>query len=113
MEWTVEADQKLTELHAKRVSPAFIASWMRWPAPAVRARLVDLGLVKPLSQRAAATIAAATKPRSQLAAHAVEALADAIDEDQDLRTSPGCPRGHLVSEARIAALYRRAGCSYR
>jgi len=35
------------------------------------------------------------------------------DEDGDLRASRGCPRGHLVSEAKIAALYRSAGADYR
>jgi hypothetical protein len=113
MEWTMEADQRLAELHAKRVSPAFIASWMRWPAPAVRSRLVELGLVKPLSQRGAAITAAATRPRSQATARVVEVLVEAVDDDADLKTSPGCPRGHLMTESKIAALYRRAGCSYR
>jgi len=46
MIWTAQADGQLMELHAKRVSPAFIASWMRWPPAAVRARMVELGLVK-------------------------------------------------------------------
>jgi hypothetical protein len=113
MEWTTETDARLTELHAKRVSPAFIASWMRWPAPSVRARLIELGLNKPLSPRAAAITAAAAQPRSYAASQAVEALAEALDEDADLKTSRGCPRGHLLSEAKIAALYRRVGCGYR
>ena len=113
MEWTTEMDARLRELHAKRVSPAFIASWMHWPAGSVRARLVELGLSKSLSARGAAITAAAAKPRSHAASSAVETLAEAVDEDADLKTAPGCPRGHLVSEARIAALYQRVGCSYR
>ena len=84
MEWTTEADAKLRELHAKRVSPAFIASWMRWPAASVRARLVELGLSKPLSPRGAAMTAAAAKPRSHSASRVVEVLAEAMDADADL-----------------------------
>jgi len=44
---------------------------------------------------------------------AVAALRDELEDEVELKSSPGCPRGHLLSEAKIAALYRRAGADYR
>ena len=121
MEWTPEQDAQLTELFKKRLGIRFISSWTRWPAPAVRMRLVELGLASPLSRRGAALIARApqivaeTAPLRQTVEPAeLEALDDNDDEDEgDLRASRGCPRGHLVSEAKIAALYRSVGRDYR
>jgi hypothetical protein len=111
MEWTLENDAKLTEMFKKRLSTRFIADWMRWPAAAVRTRLVELGLTKPMSSRAAAVVAKAAQP--QATAHrADQAAEDDRDEDDEMRASPGCPRGHLMSESRIAALYSAAGGSY-
>jgi hypothetical protein len=59
MEWTPEKDAQLTELFKKRLGIRFISSWTRWPAPAIRLRLVELGLTSPLSRRGAALVARA------------------------------------------------------
>ena len=114
MSWTSEDDAKLVELHAKRLGVRFISVWLRQPATAVRARLIELGLEKPLSPRASQVIARARRPAA-LTAESEEKALDLSEEDDDgdLRASRGCPRGHLVSEANIAALYRSAGCDYR
>src|SRR6185369_11069380 len=110
MNWTAEQDGQLRVLHAKRVGVAVIGSWMRWPSSAVRARLVELGVAKPLSPRAT-SITQAAKVRKTAAAHpsatprAVEPRRNTLDDEQDLKTNPGCPRGHLLSESQIAALY--------
>jgi hypothetical protein len=121
MEWTPENDAQLTELFKKRLGIRFISSWTRWPAPAIRSRLVELGLASPLSRRGAALVARA--PQAPIASEAApprqmreSAEIDDLDEDEDegdLRASRGCPRGHLVSEAKIAALYRTVGRDYR
>jgi len=122
MNWTAERDGQLKELHAKRVSPAFIASWMRWPPSAVRARLIELGLAKPMSPKAASITAMAkasslaaksATAKASVPLRAIETLRDAFDEEEEIKTKPGCPRGHLLSEAKIAALYRTAGGTYR
>jgi hypothetical protein len=103
-------------MHRKRLSVRFIADWMRWPASAVRLRLVELGLVKPLSSRANTVVARATQPAAPRAPRQITGpiidLAD-DDDDEEMRVRPGCPRGHLVSEAKIAALYSAAGGTYR
>ncbi|HZS85196.1 MAG TPA: hypothetical protein VFA50_20140 [Stellaceae bacterium] len=114
MAWTQEDDAKLSELHAKRLGVRFISVWLRQPAAAVRTRLVELGLEKPLSAKASKVMARAQKPAAG-ATRVEEAENDDLDDDEDgdLRASRGCPRGHLLSEAKIAALYRSAGCDYR
>jgi hypothetical protein len=109
MEWTPENDAKLTEMHAKRLSVRFIADWMRWPAAAVRARLIELGLTKPMTPRASAVVARAAGPVRA----AAEIDLDREDDEDDLRGRPGCPRGHLLPEAKIAELYNSVGGSYR
>src|ERR1700731_2991281 len=111
MEWTDETDGRLRELHAKRVSPTFIANWMRWPAPAVRARLITLGLAKPVPSRSASNTSVAANSLASL--EAAEARDDAFDDQAGLKKLPDCPRGHLLSEVKIAALYRGAGRDYR
>ena len=58
MNWTAEQDGQLRLLHAKRVGVSFIGSWMRWPSSAVRARLVELGVAKPLPPRATSILRA-------------------------------------------------------
>jgi hypothetical protein len=98
-------------MHRKRLSVRFIADWMRWPAPAVRVRLVELGLTQPLSARGSSVVSRATQ--STTIHHAQPATSDDHDEDDELRELPGCPRGHLLSEAKIAALYNAAGQDYR
>ena len=115
MEWTPEKDAQLAEMHKKRLSVRFIADWMRWPAAAVRLRLVELGLVKPLSSRANSVVARAVKPAavSVSSPDAVCVLEIDDDEEEDMRARPGCPRGHLLPEAKIAALYSASGGSYR
>jgi hypothetical protein len=115
MEWTPEKDAQLAEMHKKRLSVRFIADWMRWPAAAVRLRLVELGLVKPLSSKANSVVARAAKPAavSVSSQDAVCLLAIDDDDEEDLRARPGCPRGHLLPEAKIAALYSASGGSYR
>jgi hypothetical protein len=115
MEWTPEKDAQLTEMHRKRLSVRFIADWMRWPAASVRLRLIELGLVKPLSSRASSVVSRASQPSaagsSRQATAPVLELED--DDEEDLRARPGCPRGHLLPEAKIAALYSASGGSYR
>jgi len=117
MDWTPEQDGQLRALHAKRVSMSFIASWMRWPPAAVRARVIELGLAKPRSSEATAIIDAAKAKsiaaKSSAALRAVGTLRDALDEEEDMKAMPGCPRGYLFSETKIAALYRAAGSDYR
>ena len=115
MEWTPEKDAQLAEMHKKRLSVRFIADWMRWPAAAVRLRLVELGLVKPLSSRANSVVARAAKPAAVSLASQDAVCAIEIDDDdeEDMRARPGCPRGHLLPEAKIAALYSASGGSYR
>jgi hypothetical protein len=121
MEWTPEKDAQLTELFNKRLGVRFISSWTRWPAPAIRTRLVELGLASPLSRRSAALVARAPKVATETAPlrqvrelAELEDLEDDEDDDEgDLRASRGCPRGHLLSEAKIAALYRSVGRDYR
>ncbi|MDB5405598.1 MAG: hypothetical protein JWL84_510 [Rhodospirillales bacterium] len=120
MEWTPENDAQLTELFKKRLGIRFISSWTRWPAPAIRLRLVELGLASPLSRRGAALVARAPQAASETAPlrqvrelAELEAMDDDDEDEGDLRASRGCPRGHLVSEAKIAALYRTVGRDYR
>jgi hypothetical protein len=117
MDWTPDQDRQLRELYAKRVSLSFIASWMRWPPSAIRVRMIELGLVKPRSS-AATTIADAAKAKSAVAKapgalRAVATLRDSLDEEEEMKTTPGCPRGHLFSEKKITELYRAAGSDYR
>src|SRR5712664_501530 len=112
MEWTPEKDAQLIEMHRKRLSVRFVADWMRWPAAAVRLRLLELGLTKPLSPRATSVVARAAKPANDSAPQqhrTASPEADDLDDDDDLRGRPGCPRGHLVPEAKIAALYNAVG----
>jgi hypothetical protein len=111
MEWTQSQDLQLTEMHRKRLSVRFIADWMRWPAPAVRLRLVELGLTQPLSARGASVVSRATQ--SPMTHHMQVPVSDDRDEDDELRELPGCPRGHLLPEAKIAALYSGTGQDYR
>jgi hypothetical protein len=111
MEWTPSQDLQLTEMHRKRLSVRFIADWMRWPAPAVRVRLVELGLTQPLSARGASVVSRAVQ--SSPTHHGQVSSNDERDEDDELRELPGCPRGHLLPEAKIAALYNAAGQDYR
>lgn len=115
MVWTAEEDAKLIELHAKRLGVRFISVWLRQPAAAVRARLVELGIEKPLSLRANQVIGRVKKAASitMRSEEAETAELDDDEEDGELRASRGCPRGHLLSEAKIAALYRSAGADYR
>jgi hypothetical protein len=112
MEWTPGQDLQLTEMHRKRLSVRFIADWMHWPAPAVRVRLIELGLTQPLSARASSVVARATTQPNALRQEQPSADADR-DEDDELREVPGCPRGHLLPEAKIAALYSAVGQNYR
>lgn len=114
MVWTAEEDAKLVELHAKRLGVRFISVWLRQPAAAIRARLVELGIEKPLSLRANQVIGR-VKKAAPVTMRSDESEAAELDDDEDgdLRASRGCPRGHLVSEAKIAALYRSAGADYR
>jgi hypothetical protein len=111
MEWTPAQDLQLTEMHRKRLSVRFIADWMRWPAPSVRARLIELGLTQPMSARGASIVSRAAQ--SPATHHAQLPVAEDRDEDDELRELPGCPRGHLLPEAKIAALYNAAGQDYR
>ena len=113
MEWTAELDKSITELHAKRLGNAFIAKWLHLNPSHVRARLVALGLVKPRSSDPASRPAATSKgalaglPDSARTADTAE---DA-DEDDMVRID-GCPRGHLLSERRIASIYQNVGRGY-
>jgi hypothetical protein len=117
MEWTPEQDAQLTEMHRKRLSVRFVADWMRWPAAAVRLRLIELGLVKPLTARGSSVVVRTARPATGNGQprHAATSQAADLDDDDDddLRAQPGCPRGHLIPEAKIAALYSGTGGDYR
>ena len=110
MDWTPEIDARLKEMYAKGVSQGFIACWLRLPRSAVRARLLEFGLVKTRARRT--TPPRPTKPREDQASKPVGSARHAEDDEADIVQLPGCPRGHLMSEGTIAALYRRAGGSY-
>jgi hypothetical protein len=135
MQWTSEQDATLAELHAKHVGNMFIATWMRVNVTDVRARLAALGLSKAkaalslartapevaaMRARMKAAVASATAA-SEIAVEsdALEAagmidgeFGDDLDDEVELVKLPGCPRGYLVSEAHINALYERAGGQY-
>jgi hypothetical protein len=99
MEWSAAQDAELRKLYEKRLSIAFIATWMRREGSDVRQRLQVLGLSK--SKAAAAAAAAAA------------ALIDPDDEpDEDFPSRRGRNKGHLLSDEAIGALYRRAGRNY-
>ena len=67
MQWTPELDKAITDLHAKRLGNAFIAKWLRLNPSHVRARLIELGLLK--SRSAAAARAAAGTQTVAAASH--------------------------------------------
>ncbi len=104
MQWTPELDKAIAELHAKRLGNAFIAKWLRLNPSHVRARLMELGLLKPRSS-AASRCAAGLE-----ASDAAKAAED--DEDDDMITIDGCPRGYLLPERRIASIYQSVGRGY-
>jgi hypothetical protein len=110
MQWTPELDKAISDLHAKRLGNAFIAKWLRLNPSHVRARLMELGLLK--SRSAAAVRAAAT----QTVADASHDLAGpenfGDDADDDMVRLDGCPRGYLVPERRIASIYQTLGRGY-
>ena len=109
MDWTPEIDARLKELHAKGISQGFIACWLRLPRSEVRTRLLEFGLLKTRARRPASR---STTPRNDRAAKPDGSARHAEHDEGDVVQLPGCPRGHLMSEGRIAALYRRAGSSY-
>jgi hypothetical protein len=110
--WTEQLDERLTDLHRRNLGNAFIASFMRIDARAVRARLADLGLLK--------TKAPAGAAATETARFCETARLRAIDRDDDdgdddlgeMVRLRGRPRGHLLSEAEIAKLYKRSGGRY-
>lgn len=97
MEWSAAQDAELKKLYEKRLSIAFIATWMRREGSDVRQRLQALGLAK---ARGAAA-----------AAQAADADGD-DDVDEDFPARRGKHKGHLLSDEAIHALYRRAGRNY-
>jgi hypothetical protein len=110
MQWTPELDKAITDLHAKRLGNAFIAKWLRLNPSHVRARLMELGLLKSRSAaalRAAGTQSVATASNDQASP---DRLGD--DEDDDMVRLSGCPRGYLVPERRIASIYQSLGRGY-
>jgi hypothetical protein len=114
MRWTADMDARLIELHAKRLGNTFIASWMRVTTFDVRARLVELGLKPSPGGKApfAQAVSGPSHRRSEAEIASGEAFA-ADDADADEMPPPhGRPRGYLVSEADITAIYRRAGRGY-
>jgi hypothetical protein len=141
MEWTPETDAKLTELHKKRLGMPFISSWTHWPSSDIRLRLIELGLTPAVPERVLRVrtdrgkpggtgSAAVPKSRSSKAGNTEiskesflsvgalvhEAHAVSLDDDGDdgdLFEQHGCPRGYLMSEATIAALYQGLGRDYR
>src|SRR5437764_15491654 len=95
MQWTPELDKAITDLHAKRLGNAFIAKWLRLNPSHVRARLIELGLLK--SRSAAAARAAAGTQTVAAASHdqaSPETVGD--DDEDDMVSLDGCPRGYLV-----------------
>jgi hypothetical protein len=122
MNWTPELDARLIELHEKRLGNRFIASWLRLDPAQVRTRLAELGLLKgPATKSGAKPVApgrAAPSPISMITVETAVSGAEALEETPDdedagaLISRRGCPRGHLVPEEKIAALYRDAGGRY-
>src|SRR3954454_21093 len=97
-EWTATHDAELKKLYEKRLSIAFIATWMRREGSDVRQRLQALGLSK--SKAAAVAVAAAAM------------LDGEDDQEEDFPMRRGRNKGHLMSDEAIGALYRRAGRNY-
>ena len=97
MEWTAANDAELKKLYEKRLSIAFIATWMRREGADVRQRLQVLGLAK---ARGAAAAAAAAEPEGE------------EEREDDFPQRRGKHKGHLLSDEAIHALYRRAGRNY-
>jgi hypothetical protein len=95
MEWTPANDAELKKLYEKRLSIAFIATWMRREGSDVRHRLQALGLSKARGAAAAPTVAA-----------------EQDDPDEDFPQRRGKHKGHLMTDEAIGALYRRAGRNY-
>jgi hypothetical protein len=95
MEWTPANDAELKKLYEKRLSIAFIATWMRREGSDVRHRLQALGLAKARGAAAAAAAAEADE-----------------EAEEDFPSRRGRPKGHLMSDEAIGALYRRAGRNY-
>lgn len=110
MQWTAELDKAITELHAKRLGNAFIAKWLRLNPSHVRARLVELGLLK--SRATAASRRLACAPTVVGDSYDPTGAVDDHDEDDDMVRIAGCPRGYLVPERRIASIYESVGRSY-
>jgi hypothetical protein len=124
MEWTAERDATLAELYRKRLGNMFIASWMRLKPAEVRARLRELGLIASCHSTAAGNAVRPAAPES-LSAFPVAGSGGARDdsadkdvgEDEDdddgaMVSFRGRPKGHLMPESRIAALYRSVGRGY-
>jgi hypothetical protein len=104
MQWTPELDKAIADLHAKRLGNAFIAKWLRLNPSHVRARLIELGLLKSRSAAATQTVAATSHDQAS-----PETIGD---DDDDLVRLDGCPRGYLVPERRIASIYQSLGRGY-
>jgi hypothetical protein len=108
MQWTSELDKALSELHAKRLGSAFIAKWLRLNPSHVRARLIELGLLK--SRSTAASRCFANAPT--VVGDSYDPASAAEDDDDGMVRLAGCPRGYLVSERRIVSIYQSAGRGY-
>jgi hypothetical protein len=117
MQWTAEQDKMLVEFHAKRLGNIFIATWMRLSSAVVRARLIELDLVKPSLK------AKSTRPGGRPKAVADLQMAEASkserdrdeyddDHDEDMIVLSGCPKGYLLPERQIASIYQSMGRGY-
>jgi len=109
MPWTPEHDSELTRLFQQGFCSAFIATCLHTNSSDIRTRLQELGLKKPPMK--------AGRPRKSPPASAEPSPGQAPAfqagaEEEDFSPRRGRPRGHLVSEAEIAARYRRAGRGY-
>jgi hypothetical protein len=98
VEWTAANDAELKKLYEKRLSIAFIATWMRREGSDVRQRLQALGLAK---ARGAAAAAVAT-----------EGEGESEGEEDDFPARRGKHKGHLLTDEAIHALYKKAGRNY-
>jgi len=100
-EWSATHDAELKKLYEKRLSIAFIATWMRREASDVRQRLQALGLAKARGASAAAAPASVTpEPEGD------------EEAEEDFVARRGKHKGHLLTDEAIHALYRKAGRNY-
>jgi hypothetical protein len=86
--WTSEQDTQLIELHGRKLTLPFLVSWLGRPRGDIASRLAELGIAVRMGR------------------------SDGDYDEQHFSTVKGCPPGHLMSEAQIAALYHALHRNY-